>query len=158
LIHGGDFTAPWEPKTDAPVALAMITQEKNLSLAIQPRVVRDQMVARIMQAVFVLIPLLTGLDKFFNLMTNWDHYVSPLILQIVPFSAQQIMLASGPVEMLIGIIVAIKPRLGSLMVACMLFGIMLNLLTMPKQLHIAFLDLSLAVLAVALFVLSRDVD
>ncbi len=147
-----------EPKTYVGVTGAVITKEKSLKIGDSARVTRDKLVARIMQGVFVLVPFVAGLDKFFNLMTNWERYVSSLVLQIVPFSAHQIMVASGPVEMAIGILVAVKPRLGSLAVAIMLIGIAVNLLTMPDQLHIAFLDLSLAVLAMALFALSKDVD
>ena len=146
-----------EPTTVAIVTGAVITQEKSTKIDDNARIARDKVVSRIMQCVFVLVPFVAALDKFFNLMTYWERYVSPLVLQVLPFPAHQIMVASGPVEMLIGILVAVKPRLGALALAAMLFGIMLNLLTMPDQLHIAFLDLSLAVLALSFFLFSRDV-
>lgn len=116
---------------------------------------RDQLVMRVMQIIFALIPAVAGIDKFFNFLTTWEKYASPFFMQFIPLSAKQVMLLSGPVEIAIGLLVAIKPRLGALVVAMMLFGIMINLLTMPDQLHLALLDFSLGVLALAMFVLAR---
>lgn len=106
------------------------------------------------RAIFALIPIVAGVDKFFNLMTDWEKYVSPLVLKVVPLSAHQIMLLAGPGEILVGLFVALNPKLGCIALSAMLIGITLNLLTMPGQLHIAFLDLSLAILSLAFALLS----
>jgi hypothetical protein len=118
---------------------------------------RDRLVMRLMQGIFTLVPLVAGIDKFFNFLTTWEKYASPFFMQFIPLSAHQVMLLSGPIEIAIGLLVAIKPRLGALAVAAMLFGIMVNLLTMPDQLHLALLDCSLGVLALALFVMCKTI-
>ncbi len=109
---------------------------------------------RMMHPLFAAIPILFGIDKFFNIITDWPHYVSPFANAILPFTAQQIMWASGPVEILVGILIALKPRIGMRIFAAMLAGIAINVLTIPKELHIAFLDISLAICALASSTLS----
>ena len=45
-----------------------------------------------------LVPLLAGLDKFFNLLADWPKYVSPLVAGLLPVSAQTFMYAVGIIE------------------------------------------------------------
>src|SRR6476620_4260023 len=51
-----------------------------------------------------LLAFLAGLDKFLNLLTDWDHYLSPVVTSIVPLSASTLMHLVGVVEMLVGIL------------------------------------------------------
>ena len=44
---------------------------------------------------FGLTALLAGLDKFLNLLTNWEKYASPLLLDVIPLSAGALMLTTG---------------------------------------------------------------
>ncbi len=111
---------------------------------------------RILQVICVALPIGAGLDKFLHLVTNWDHYLSPLVPQITHIPTHQMMFLLGPVEIAIGLMVAFKPRIGSIVAAAMFAGIVINLLTTPGQLHIAFLDLSLCLSAIVLFILSGD--
>src|SRR5260221_6716163 len=48
-------------------------------------------------------PLLAGLDKFFNLLTNWTDYLNPVALQYVPVSPEIFMRGVGIVEMIVGL-------------------------------------------------------
>ncbi len=111
-------------------------------------------IAYILSCLFVLIPLIAGIDKFFHVITDWDQYVSPVVIDLTHIPAHTIMLLAGPVEILVGLTVAFNARIGSLALIAMLLGIVADLLTMPKQLHLVSLDLSLAICACCLYMLS----
>jgi uncharacterized membrane protein len=60
--------------------------------------------------VFTVAPIVFGLDKFFNVLTDWPAYLAPVINDIVPGTAQQAMYVVGVVEILAGVAVALLPR------------------------------------------------
>src|SRR5512138_1469071 len=69
-------------------------------------------------------PFLAGLDKFFNLLTNWPMYLSPLATRFLPFDAVTFMHIVGIVEMVVGIAILTKwTRLGSYVAAAWLVAI-----------------------------------
>ncbi len=103
-----------------------------------------------LRTTFVVAPILFGLDKFANLLTDWPAYLAPWINDIVPGSAQQAMYAVGVVEIVAGLVVAVLPRYGGLLVAAWLAGIILNLLTIPGFYDVALRDFGLLVAALAL--------
>src|ERR671936_61248 len=78
---------------------------------------------------FAVAPIAFGLDKFFNVLVDWPIYLAPWINDIAPGSGQDFMYVVGAVEILAGVLVAIKPRYGAPVVAAWLAGIILNLLT-----------------------------
>ena len=41
---------------------------------------------------------LAGLDKYFNLLTDWTMYTSPLVLKLLPFSGRTFMHIVGVIE------------------------------------------------------------
>lgn len=94
---------------------------------------------------FTAAPILFGLDKFFNWTVDWTQYLAPWINDIVPGSGQDFMYAVGVVEIAAGLTVAVAPRLGSLLVAGWLGGIILNLLTVnaPEYYDVALRDFGL---------------
>jgi uncharacterized membrane protein YphA (DoxX/SURF4 family) len=104
----------------------------------------------LLRTVFTVAPIVFGLDKFANLLTDWPQYLAPWIDDIVPGTAQQAMYAVGVVEVLAGILVAVAPRIGAWVVAAWLAGIIVNLLTIPGFYDIALRDFGLFVAAVAL--------
>src|SRR5215218_4543260 len=108
----------------------------------------------LLRTVFTVAPILFGLDKFANLLTDWPQYLAPWIDGIVPGTAHQAMYAVGVVEVLAGVLVAVAPRIGAWIVAAWLAGIILNLLTIPGFYDIALRDFGLLVGAVALARLS----
>ena len=70
---------------------------------------------------FGLTAFLAGLDKFFNLLTNWEKYVSPLLLQLVPVSAGVLMRVAGVIEIIAGVaVLAGLTRLGGYVIAAWL--------------------------------------
>ncbi len=101
---------------------------------------------------FVVAPILFGIDKFFNFMVDWSNYLAPWIDDLIPGTAQQFMYAVGGIEILAGILVAVTPRWGSLIVAGWLGGIIINLLSFnpPRYYDIALRDFGLLLGALTL--------
>ncbi|MGZ3458384.1 MAG: DoxX family protein [Archangium sp.] len=100
---------------------------------------------------FGVVPIVAGLDKFFNLLTNWEQYLSPLVSQVIP--ANTFMHVVGVIEIVAGLLVLSKlTRVGAYIVAAWLVGIALNLLTTGHYFDIAVRDL---VMAVGAFTLGR---
>jgi hypothetical protein len=100
----------------------------------------------------------SGLDKFFEVLTDWEQYLAPWIDDIVPGTAHQAMLAVGVIEIVAGITVAVVPRYGALLVAAWLAGIIVNLVSMGEHYDVALRDFGLLVAALALAVLAFDRD
>lgn len=117
----------------------------------------------LLRAAFVVAPILFGIDKFFNFMVYWPKYLAPWIASIVHIAAvtpQQFMYFVGAVEILAGILVFLAPRVGSVVVALWLAGIVINVLTgQPPQFYdIALRDFGLFLAAVALNRLATALD
>jgi hypothetical protein len=110
----------------------------------------------VLRTVFVVAPIAFGLDKFAELMTDWEQYLAPWVNDLVPGSAHDAMLAVGIIEIAAGIAVAVAPRFGALLVAGWLGGIILNLLTMGDYYDVALRDFGLLVAALALAALAFD--
>lgn len=105
----------------------------------------------LLRSVFTVAPVLFGLDKFTNLLTDWPDYLAPWVNDLVPGTAQEAMYAVGVVEILAGIVVAVAPRYGGLLVAVWLAGIIVNLLSIPDYYDVALRDFGLLVAALALW-------
>src|SRR3954451_1845342 len=84
----------------------------------------------LLRTLFTVAPILFGLDKFTNLMTDWTQYLAPWINDLVPGTGQQAMYAVGVIEIVAGIAVAVTPRFGALLVAAWLAGIIVNLVSL----------------------------
>jgi hypothetical protein len=104
----------------------------------------------LLRTVFTVAPILFGLDKFLGLLTDWEAYLAPWINDIVPGTAHQAMLAVGVVEILAGLLVAVRPAIGGYVVAAWLLGIIVNLVTMGEYYDVALRDFGLLVGALAL--------
>ena len=104
-----------------------------------------------LRLLFGVVPIVAGLDKYFNLLTDWTAYLNPLALKLLPVSAATFMHVIGVVEIAAGTIVLTRwTRLGSYLVTAWLVAIALNLLSMGKFIDVAVRDLGLAVAAFAL--------
>ena len=104
----------------------------------------------LLRTAFTVAPIVFGLDKFANVLTDWPKYLAPWIDGIVPGTAQQAMYLVGVVEVLAGVLVAVAPRIGAWVVAAWLAGIIVNLLTIPGFYDIALRDFGLFIAAIAL--------
>jgi hypothetical protein len=99
---------------------------------------------------FVVAPVLFGLDKFTNLLADWTTYLAPAVDRLVPGSASSAMLAVGVVEIVAGLVVAVRPKIGGYLVAAWLAGIIGNLLLLGGHDDVALRDLGLLLAALAL--------
>jgi uncharacterized membrane protein YphA (DoxX/SURF4 family) len=105
---------------------------------------------------FGLVPLLAGLDKFFNILADWAQYQSPLLQQFLPISATSFMYVVGIIEMAVGLAILTRwTLLGSYLAMAWLAAIAVNLLTTGQYFDIAVRDLALAVGAYSLAILTK---
>ncbi|GAA1421525.1 DoxX family membrane protein [Streptomyces thermospinosisporus] len=104
----------------------------------------------ILRTGFTVAPILFGLDKFANLLTDWPGYLAPWLDDVVPGSAQAAMYAVGVIEIVAGVVVGLAPRFGGWLVAGWLAGIIVNLLTYSGYYDVALRDFGLLLGAVAL--------
>ena len=109
----------------------------------------------LLRIVFTVAPVIFGLDKFTNVLTDWSMYLAPVVTDVVPLPAQTIMYVVGVVEIAAGLAVALKPRFGSLLVAVWLLGIIVNLVILGSFYDVALRDFGLLVGALALNRLSQ---
>lgn len=101
-------------------------------------------------------PFLAGLDKFFNILTNWEMYLSPLVQRMLPFSGTVFMQVAGIIEMIVGLAILFKwTRLGAYVAMVWLLCIAINLLTTGSFYDVAVRDVEMAIGAYALGRLSE---
>jgi hypothetical protein len=99
---------------------------------------------------FTAAPILFGLDKFFEVLADWSTYLWSGVASVLPGGADAVMLAVGVVEILAGVLVAVRPRLGGYVVAVWLAGIIVNLLLVGDYYDIALRDFGLLLAALSL--------
>lgn len=104
----------------------------------------------LLRTIFTVAPILFGLDKFFHVLVNWDRYVAPDVINHLPWTAHQMMYGVGVIEIVAGLVVALRPRFGGYLVAAWLAGIIVNLLLIPGFYDVALRDFGLLVGALAL--------
>lgn len=104
----------------------------------------------LLRTVFTVAPIIFGVDKFTNVLTDWTMYLAPVATSVVPLPATSFMYVVGVVEIVAGLAVAVRPRFGSLLVAVWLLGIIINLLVLGSYFDVALRDFGLLVAALAL--------
>jgi hypothetical protein len=107
---------------------------------------------------FVAAPLLAGLDKFTHFLTDWTQYLAPVFPRLLNMGAGTFMAIVGVVEIAAAVLVAVRPRLGGIVVAAWLWGIIVNLLLIPGYFDIALRDFGLSLGALALARLATEYD
>jgi uncharacterized membrane protein YphA (DoxX/SURF4 family) len=107
---------------------------------------------------FTVAPILFGLDKFANVLVNWEKYLAPWIRDLSPLSATHTMYVVGVIEIVAGVLVAIKPRYAAYLVAAWLGGIIVNLLTYSGYYDVALRDFGLMLGALTLARLASIYD
>jgi hypothetical protein len=108
----------------------------------------------LLRTVFTIAPIAFGLDKFFDILTNWEQYLAPWVNDLIPGTGHQAMLAVGVVEILAGLLVAVRPAIGAYVVAAWLVGIIVNLVSIGDYYDVALRDFGLLVGALALALLA----
>jgi len=109
---------------------------------------RTEQVISLLRWTYGLVPIVAGADKFMHLLTNWDQYLAPSIAHILPMNPHMFMNIVGIIEILAGVLVLIRPKTGSLVVALWLVGIAINLLLTGQYFDVAVRD---AVMAIGAF-------
>ena len=104
----------------------------------------------ILRTGFVVAPILFGLDKFTNLLTDWTAYLAPAVDRLIPGTASTAMIVVGVIEIVAGLVVAVRPKVGGYLVAAWLAGIIANLLLLGDHYDVALRDFGLLLGALAL--------
>jgi hypothetical protein len=99
---------------------------------------------------FVVLPVLAGLDKFFRVLANWDSFLAPPLAHLSPLRVHPTMMAFGVIEVLAGLVVAVRPRIGGWVVAGWLAAIIVDLAILGNDWDIVLRDFVLMLSAVAL--------
>ena len=99
---------------------------------------------------FTVLPIIAGLDKFFDRLVPWHQYLAPVISRLVPVDAHTFLMGVGVIEIVAGLIVAFKPKFGGYLVMAWLWGIIVNLLLIPGYYDVALRDFGLSLGALAL--------
>jgi len=98
-----------------------------------------------------LMPIVSGVDKFFNKLTDWGMYLTPYATKVVPVSTPTFMHIVGIIEIIAGVIVLTRwTKIGSYIVMLWLIAIAANLITTGMFYDLAARDLEIAVGAFAL--------
>jgi uncharacterized membrane protein YphA (DoxX/SURF4 family) len=100
---------------------------------------------------FGLGPLLAGIDKFTNILTNWEKYLSPTVQRALPITAATFMHIVGVIEIIVGLGVLMgASRLFGYIAMLWLFGIAANLVSTGMYYDIAVRDVLLGLGAFSL--------
>ncbi len=115
-----------------------------------------QLVRNVLKYTFGLVPIVAGLDKFSNILTNWSQYVSEGFASMLPFESTTFMAIVGVIEISAGILVLVKTRIGAYVVAGWLIAIALTLIFSWSYVDVAVRDLVMAIGAISLAKLSEN--
>jgi hypothetical protein len=107
-------------------------------------------VYKVMKLTYGLVPIVAGLDKFTNLLTNWEQYLNPSLAHMLPFSPHTFMMIVGVIEIIAGLIVLSKPAIGGYIVMAWLVLIALSLVAGNNYLDVAVRDLVMSIGAFSL--------
>lgn len=109
---------------------------------------------QILRLGFTVAPILFGLDKFFNLMTEWPEFLPEFVTDVV--SGTVVMAIVGVVEIVAGIGVWFRPKIFAYIVAAWLGVIIITLILAGGFWDIALRDFGLLLGALALGQLARQ--
>ncbi|MAY83518.1 MAG: hypothetical protein CMP59_05220 [Flavobacteriales bacterium] len=110
----------------------------------------------ILKYTFGLVPIVAGLDKFTNILVDWSQYVSEGFASMLPFEPSAFMMIVGVIEVIAGILVLTKTRIGAYVVSVWLVSIAITLLLSWNYVDVAVRDLVMAIAAFSLAKLSEN--
>ena len=99
---------------------------------------------------FTVAPILFGIDKFTNLLVNWETYLAPQFSELLHMPASTLMYFVGAIEIVAGLVVLVRPRFGGYLVAAWLAGIIGNLFLVGGYYDVALRDFGLMLAALSL--------
>ena len=110
---------------------------------------------QILKITYGLVPIVAGLDKFTNLLTDWKKYLPASFTGVLPVSPATFMMIVGIIEIVAGLLVLLRPLIGAYIVMAWLIAIALTLITGGHYYDVAVRDLVMAVSAYVLAQLSK---
>lgn len=113
-------------------------------------------VQQILKYTYGLVPIVAGLDKSTNLLTNWEGYLAANIREMLPVAPGTFMIVVGIIEILAGILVLLRPVIGAYVVAAWLALIALTLIAGGHYYDVAVRDLVMATGSFCLAKLSKN--
>ncbi len=100
-----------------------------------------------------VVPIVAGMDKFTNLLADWERYLSPLAARVIPVSPAVFMRAAGVIEVIVGLGILLGyARVFGWIAMAWLAAIAVDLVTTGHFLDVAARD---AVMATAAYALAR---
>jgi hypothetical protein len=127
----------------------------NYPADVRVAVKESDRVISILKTTYGLVPIIAGADKFMHLLTDWNQYLSPAVTDLLPVSPGTFMNIVGVIEIVAGVLVLTRPKIGSFIVGFWLVAIALNLLLTGQYFDIAVRDAVMAIGAFSLFILLR---
>lgn len=106
---------------------------------------------KLLKYTYGLVPIVAGLDKFTNILTDWSQYASG-IENILPFEASTFMAIVGIIEIIAGVLVLVKTKIGAYVVSGWLTAIALVLIVSGIFIDVAVRDI---VMAIGAYVLAK---
>ena len=119
-----------------------IPSSAALAPATETHVVRTTFT--MLRYLFSIVPVVAGADKFTHFLAQWETYLNPLVLRVIPLSATAFMQIVGVIEIAAGILVFVRPRIGGFVVMAWLLAIAAQLLVWGQFLDIAVRDIVIA--------------
>lgn len=113
------------------------------------------LVKELLKYTFGIVPIVAGLDKYFNILTNWTQYISDGMASLLPMQPAHFMMVVGIIEIIAGILVLTKTRIGAYIVSAWLVCIALSLIFSWSYIDIAVRDVVMAIGAFSLAKLSE---
>lgn len=104
---------------------------------------------------YTIIPIAAGFDKFYGYLTDWEQYLVADIPLALNVSDSLFINWVGVVEIIIGGLILVRPRIGGILLALFLVGVIANFLYLGAYYDIALRDFGLALGALTLTRLSR---
>lgn len=111
----------------------------------------------LMKYTFVVVPIVAGLDKFTNILTNWQQYLNPSLIELLPVTAANFMMLVGVIEIIAGLLVLKNSYLGGYIVSAWLVCIALSLLLNFNYMDVAVRDFVMAISAFSMARLSKTI-
>lgn len=105
----------------------------------------------VLRLVYGVVPVVAGLDKFTNILTQWDHYLNPSLAHLLPVPASLFMNVVGVIEIAVGLAILTRwTKLAAFVAAAWLTLIALNIASTGAAFDVAVRDLVMAAGAYAL--------
>lgn len=116
---------------------------------------QTKMLTQLLRYTYGLVPIVAGLDKFTNILTDWSLYISDGFAAVLPVETGTFMMIVGVIEIIAGVLVLFRPREGAYLVMAWLLAIALTLILSWHHVDVAVRDI---VMSIGAFTLAKLVE